>query len=244
MHLNLKLKRNVTAIAVAATAAFAGGAYAATQASQTSPREAFLSDAAKRLNVTPARLSGALQSAFLDQLQAAVGAGKLTQAQADEIKQRVKSGPGAPGFFPHPQLGFRGLQRGFATPGPGFGPGGPAGPGGLGPGSRIGAAASYLGLTEQQLFKQLAAGKSLAELAQARGKSLGGLQAAMLAAIHARLDKAVSAKLLTAAQEQQLLARLPARLDAEINENGVHGLRGMSPRGFGPRAFGAGGPPW
>jgi hypothetical protein len=232
MHFNLKLKRNATAIAVVATAAFAGGAYAATQSSQTSPRQAFLNDAAKRLKVTPSQLTGALQGALFDQLQAAVAAGKLTQAQADMIKKHVKSEPGEPGFFAHPGFGFHGLHRGFALPAPGFGAAGP------GHGGRIDAAATYLGITRQQLLDQLAGGKSLAQIAKGRGKSASGLKAAMLAAIHTRLDRAVSSKLITAAQEQQILSRLPARLDAEINQAGFRPpRRGFLFRGPGGRLF-------
>ena len=97
MHTLLKRKLVVGTITVA-TAAFAGGAYAATQ-SPNNPRQAFLNDVAKRLNVTPQKLSAAIQGAFVDQLQAAVEAGKLTQAQADAIKQRMQQG-GVPPFGP------------------------------------------------------------------------------------------------------------------------------------------------
>jgi hypothetical protein len=240
--MDFKLKRNVTAIAVVATAAFAGGAYAATQASQTSPRQAFLNDAAKRLKVTPQQLNEAFRGAFFDQLDAAVAAGKLTKAQADKIKQRAQTGAGLP--FGGPRLGLHGLAHGFALRPPGLGQAGP------GHGGRLDAAATYLGLTPQNLFKQLAGGKSLAQIASARGKSVSGLKAAMLAAIHARLDKAVSAKLITAAQEQQMLTRVPARLDAEISRAGFrfphrgfrfHGLNGGS--GMGPGGP-AGRPGW
>jgi hypothetical protein len=84
MRFTTKRKLAIAATAAAA-AAFAGGAYAATQTSGTS-RQAFLNDVAKRLNVSPTQLQSALQGAFDDQLQAAVTAGKLTQAQADTIK--------------------------------------------------------------------------------------------------------------------------------------------------------------
>jgi hypothetical protein len=243
-------RKLLTAIAVLATTAAAGGAYAATQTSTTSPRQALFNDAAKRLNVTPQKLREAFQGAFLDQLKAAVAAGKLTQAQADKIKQRVQQGGGGPGWFGRPRLGFRGMQRGFLVPGPGaVGPGavGPGAPGPEGPGpghaGRLSAVAGYLGLSRKQLFDQLAAGKSLAQIAQARGKSVSGLKSAMLAAARVKLDKAVASKLITAAQEQQFLSGLPARLDAEINGSGLpfhrHGFRffggggasGKAPRG-------------
>lgn len=216
MHLTVKRKLVVGIIALAA-AAFAGGAYAANQDSKADSRQAFLRDVAKRLNVTPQQLRKAMQGAFLDQLSAAVAAGRLTQAEANRIRQRVQSGGFVPGAFGG---GWR-LQRRFLPP-PGVlvpGPGAP-GPGVVVPG-RFAAAATYLGMTRQRLLAQLAAGKSLAQLAQARGKSVSGLKSAMLAAVKARLDKAVSAKLITAAQEQQVLAKLPSRLSAEINRKGL-----------------------
>lgn len=232
------LKRKVIVVAIlVAIAAFAGGAYAANQNSQTSPRKAFLRDVAKRLNVTPQQLRGALQGAFLDQLNAAVAAGKLTQAQANAIKQRLQRGGFDPGLL-GPRRGlfhaFRaapgGFGHGFA---PRIGPGGPAGRGPGGPG-RFSAAAQYLGLTPKQLLQQLAAGKSLAQVAQARGKSVSGLESAMQAAIKVRLDAAVKAKLITPAQESKFLANLPARLNAQIN-------RQFKPGSGGPGGLGGAG---
>ena len=67
--------------AAAAVLALGGGAYAATQ-SGSNPRQAFLNDVAKRLNVSPSQLNSALKGAFTDRLNAAVKAGMLTQAQA------------------------------------------------------------------------------------------------------------------------------------------------------------------
>ena len=55
---------------------------------------------------------------------------------------------------------------------------------------------------------QLRAGKSLAQIATAQGKTVDGLKAAILAGVKARLDKAVTAGKLTAAQEKTLLDRL------------------------------------
>jgi AraC-like DNA-binding protein len=223
MRFPLKRKLAIGAT-VAAAAALAGGAYAATQTGGTS-RQAFLDDVAKRLGVSPHQLTDALRGAFDDQLAAAVAAGKLTQAEANAIKQRAQQKGGA-------QLGFGGLRHFGAPPQLGL-PGHPF------PGThegRFAAAAKYLGLTETELAKQLAAGKSLAQIASARGKSVSGLKAAMTDAVKARLDKAVAAKVLTRAQEQQILGRLSSLLDAQINGKGFaprfrqQGLR----RGFGP----------
>ncbi len=82
------------------------------------------------------------------------------------------------------------------------------------------AVASYLGLTPAQLRVQLRAGKSLAQIAKAQGKSVDGLKTAILAGVKARLDKAVSAGQLTAAQEKTLLDRLSSHLDDLVNRTG------------------------
>ena len=214
MHRRLKGKL-VIGLAALAVAAFAGGAYAATQSSVSSSRQAFLNDVAKRLHVTPQELAQALSGATIDQLQAAVKAGRLTQAQADALEQRFKQGVGVPfGFF---GFGFAPPLRGLVAPrgfGPGFGLGLAAGPGGLS------AAAAYLGLTDAQLGRQLAGGKSLAQIARAQGKSVSGLEQAMTASLKTRLDKLVSAKAITAAQEQSILKRLSARLAQQVTHTG------------------------
>jgi hypothetical protein len=223
------VKRNlVIGLAALAVAAFAGGAYAATQSSAPNTRQAFLNDVAKRLHVTPQQLTQALNGATLDQLQAAVKAGRLTQAQADKLAQRLKQ-KGAARAIPF-GFGFGfGLGRRFAhPPGPGFpGPGGPRVFGGrlAGP-LELPAAASYLGLTDAQLFRQLASGKSLAQIATAQGKTAGGLEQAMTNAIKTRLDKLAANKMLTAAREKTLLSRLSARLAKVINRKGLPVFKG------------------
>jgi DNA-binding CsgD family transcriptional regulator len=221
-------RKLVIGATVVAAAAFGGGAYAAAQQSGADSRQAFLNDVAKRLNVTPQQLKNALRGAFDDQLQAAVAAGKITQAQANALKQRAQQ-KGAP------PLGFGGLHR-F-----GFGPMGLIGPPHpffFGGGGRLDAAAKYLGLTEAQLAKQLSSGKSLAQIANARGKSVSGLKDTMTAAVKTKLDKAVAAKAITSAQEQKILSALSSILDEQINRKGlIPGPHlGVWHRGFAPKS--------
>src|SRR5947209_97723 len=102
--------------AVLAVAATAGGAYAATQ-SASNPRQAYLNDVAKRLGVSPGKLHAALTGAFLDRLNADVRAGRLTQAQANRIKQRLERGGGLPLGPPRPlQFGLHGRRGPFSPP--------------------------------------------------------------------------------------------------------------------------------
>jgi hypothetical protein len=232
MHRSLKGKLAI-GLAVLGVAAFAGAAYAATQSAGPSTRQAFLNDVAKRLRVTPQQLTAALNGAELDQLQAAVTAGRLTQAQANALEQRLKqNGAAVPvpfGFFGPAVPGGPG---GLLAPGVPGGKGGPAAPGGPVPRLRafpvpfavaggIGSAASYLGLTSAQLFQQLTSGKSLAQIAAAQHKSVSGLERAMLTAVKAKLDKLKQAKVITSAQEQQMLSRWRARLSQQVNQKGL-----------------------
>ncbi|MBV9338686.1 MAG: hypothetical protein JO243_22580 [Solirubrobacterales bacterium] len=235
------LKRNlVIGAAALAVAAFAGGAYAATQNSGPATRQAFLNDIAKRLHVTPEQLSSALNGAYLDQLQAAVNAGRLTQAQANALEQRLKQKGTAPAL---PFGGFGFGHRAFPGPGRlGGGIGLMAGPGSLH------AAANYLGLTDAQLFQQLSSGKSLAQIAAAKGKSVNGLEQTMSSAAKAALDKLVAGKVITAAQEQRMLARLNTRLSAGINQKGLPFKPALRPRlrfpnGGAGAPYGVPGPP-
>jgi AraC-like DNA-binding protein len=211
--------------AALAVAAFAGGAYAATQNSGPNTRQAFLNDVAKRLHVSPQQLSSALNGAYLDQLQAAVKDGRLTQAQANALEQRLKQKGATPALpFGHFGFGPRGLiapgPRGLIAPLGGLprafpGVGALAGPGALQ------AAASYLGLSNAQLIQQLSSGKSLAQVATAQHKTVSGLEQTLTNAVKTRLDKLVSAKVITGAQEQKMLSRLSARIAQQVNTKGL-----------------------
>ncbi|MBV9337869.1 MAG: hypothetical protein JO243_18445 [Solirubrobacterales bacterium] len=194
---------------VVAFAAGGGVAYAATQPS-SNPRQAFVNDVAKRLHVSPARLTSAIRAAEIDRLNAAVKDGRLTQAQASAIKHAIEAkGPPFVGPGPGPFVGPPGSFRG--PPGP-F-----SGALFFGHASPFAAAAGYLGLSVTQLVNELRAGRSVAQIATARGKSVSGLERAVTAAIKSRLDRAVAAKRITKGQEQKLLAVLSSRLHDLIN---------------------------
>lgn len=190
-----------------AFAAGGGAAYAATQSS-SNPRQAFVNDVAKRLNVSPQRLTSAIKAAEIDRLNAAVKDRRLTRAQANAIKHAIEAkGPPFVGPGPGPIL----------PPGPIGGPPFSGGPPPFELARPFAAAASYLGLSESQLFKDLHSGRSLAQIAKARGKSVSGLERAVTATIKSRLDRALAAGRLTKSQEQQILKGLSLRLHDLIN---------------------------
>lgn len=215
MVISLKQKAAVGAVGVAVLAG-AGGAYAAAHnagpATAVQPRiapqrDAFLNDVAKRLGTTRAKLEAALKGAALDRVDAMVAAGGLTKAQGDAIKQRIQSGKG-------PFLGLGPAVRGRPPGGRGFGFGFRLG---FGPGRSLDAAAHYLGLTDKQLRTQLRSGKSLAQIAKSRGKSLSGLESVIRSAVTARLDRMVQNKLITAAQRDAFLQQLNRSLPSLVN---------------------------
>jgi hypothetical protein len=223
----LKNKVALTGAALAA-AAFAGGAYAATQSGPTS-RQQFINDVAHRLNVTPDQLRAAIKGAMIDRINQAVKDGQITQAQADKLEQRINQGQLPLGFAGH---GFGGPRFGHPFRH-----------------IELDAAAGYLGLTDAQLIDQLGSGKSLAQVAKDKGKTTAGLEQAMMAALKTRLDKAVSKGRITQSQEQTILNRFQARLDKRINQAGpkfgrMHGGREGFPGPGGPGGPGGGPPGW
>jgi hypothetical protein len=201
---SLKRKLTIGVLGTALLGIAGGGAYAAT-AGSSNPRQAFLDDVAGRLHVTSAQLDAALKGASADQLAAAVKAGKLTQAEADRIKQKIQSGAGIP------PLGVRGgMDRGGPFPG---GPLGGARPFLRGPFlGALDGVAKYLGLTDAQLRTKVASGKSLAQIAQAQKKSVAGLETAIKDAAKKGLDAEVAAKHITQQQETKILGALDTRV--------------------------------
>jgi hypothetical protein len=224
----MKVKRYVlVSAAVLAAGAGGGAAIAASGGDDRQQAESsILADAAKRLNVTPEALRSALGAAEDSQLDQAVKDGKLTQAQADAIKKRraqagtVLGGPGVAG------------PRG----GPGFGHGGPGGGGpGLafkrGPGGALDAAASALGLQRDELIAKLRAGTSIADVAEAQGKSLDDVKQAITAGVTKELDQAVTDKKLTSDQRAKILEQLSNHLDDLVTRS----LPKDAGAGIGPR---------
>ena len=154
-----------------------------------------------------AGLIDALVAAEKTELAAAVTAGRITQAQSDQIATTLKDRVTA-----H----VNGTE-------PAHGPGGFGGPGGHGFGHGPGgddftAAATYLGVTETALATQLQAGKTLAQVADATsGKSAAGLIDALVAHETTELGAAVTAGRITQAQRDQMVATLKARFTALAN---------------------------
>ncbi|MFN2467381.1 MAG: hypothetical protein ABR521_04515 [Gaiellaceae bacterium] len=207
--MTLRSKQWLALVATVAALGAGGAAIATTQAGSTTKARAaeqpFLSDVAGRVGVRPDALLAAIKAEAKERVDAAVAAGKLPAERAARIKARIDAAT---------------LERPFAgARGSGFkgGPGARVGPGKHGRGHLLGifrAAASYIGIDARDLRAELAAGRSLAEVATANGRTVAGLKQAILAEVKARLDRAPR---LSAERKAKLLARLSANLDRIVN---------------------------
>ena len=195
----LKSKRTLGVVGALALVG-AGGAIAASKGSTTSGN-GFLARVAGHLGISTQKLQDATKAAAIDQVDADLKAGRITKAQADEMKARINAG-GVPLFFGGPHR---------------FGDFGHRGPGGFERGGHLSAAADYLGLTVPQLLQKLSGDKSLADVAKAQDKSVDGLKQAMLADAKTHLDQAVKDGMLTQAQATQELNELKSRIDEIVN---------------------------
>jgi hypothetical protein len=86
-------------------------------------------------------------------------------------------------------------------------------------GDPLAAPADYLGLSVDELAQELRSGKSLADVANAQGKSVDGLKQALIDAARSDLDESVAAGDITADQAQQVLSQIRSQIDDFVNGN-------------------------
>jgi polyhydroxyalkanoate synthesis regulator phasin len=181
----------------------AGAAVAATQL--RSPQEesrAVVNDAARELGVSPEQLSNALKTAMKNRIDEAVRDGRLTQEQGNRLKQSIDEqevpmlGPGV----------GRGFHRHFGGP--------HRGPFHVG---KLEAAAEYLGMTQAALREALQDGKTLAQVARDRNKSVDGLIDALVAEKRERINQAVEDGHLTRGQANRVLQDVRSRVTDLVN---------------------------
>jgi hypothetical protein len=192
--------KRIVAVAAAVSLLVLGGvAFAQTQRDDhAAVRQAFLDDVAKRLGVDSSDLEQALRDASLAQIDKALADGAITKEQAERMKEHVQSGDG-PMFGVPPGHGF-----GFHHGPPAF----------------FDAAATYLGVTTDQLFEALGDGTSLADLAEEKGKSVDGLEQAIVDAVEKQLDAAVQKGRITEEQKAEFLDMFRDHVDELVQRAG------------------------
>jgi polyhydroxyalkanoate synthesis regulator phasin len=209
-----RIQKIAVGAVVALAVSGAGAAVAATKLrSPEQENRAVLNDVAGQLGVTPERLSNAFKTALKNRIDQAVKDGHLTQAEATRMKAAIDResvpmlGPG----FRHGGPGFHREHHGLE------------------------AAAKYLGMTEAALRAQLESGKTLAQVAKDRNKSVNGLVTALVAEKKARIEQAVKDGHLTQAQADELLASMKEHVTAMVNgrfeRRREHHFGPLGPRG-------------
>src|SRR4030095_805120 len=88
---NLNSKRALVAAAALSLVVGAGGAIAASKGSATRG-DGFLARVAGHLGLSRQRLEDATKAAAIDQVNADLKAGRITQAQADAMKAQIEKG--------------------------------------------------------------------------------------------------------------------------------------------------------
>src|SRR5260370_22015524 len=147
--------------------------------------EQYLKDLANRLHVSVATLQQAQLAAHEDVLAQLVRDGKLTQKQADAIKQRLASYQECAGMGMHMGMGKLFLRKYMPD--------------------LINQVAQGLHLSADQLQAQLQAGKSLDDIAAAQHVSSSQLQTIETNALQSTLNKAVAAGDLAQQQANQFI---------------------------------------
>jgi hypothetical protein len=204
----LRSRKTLTIAVVALAVVGGGGAAIAAAQGSSSPGQSFLDSVAKHLGISSQKLEDATRAAAVDQVDAALKEGKITKAQADELKARIQSGdfPPLAGPLFGPRLGH--FHRGGP---PLFG-------------EKLSAAADYLGLSEAELRTKLNTGQTLAEIAKARGKSVDGLKQAILDEAEKNLDQLVEDGELTRPEADEMLARMKSHID-DLVDHGMFRFR-------------------
>jgi hypothetical protein len=223
----LKRKWLIAAGGAVAVVALGAGVVMAQTPTGNGTGSTFLDRVAQKLGIDTPKLQKAITDTRNEDVDAAVQNGDLTQKQADALKERMQNAPGFGG-------------RGFGGPGGPEGFGAHGGPKGFGPGFGMGLAdapqkfADFLGITLDQLKAELQAdGATIANVAEAHGKSRDQLKTFITDSARAKLDEAVKNGDLTQKRADAALTMLNENLDKLIDWNvpffgdGFRGHEGM-----------------
>lgn len=178
---------------------------------QGADASSYIAQLAKNLDLDEAKLKAAIGQTNVAVLDQAVADGKLTKDAADKLRGGLQAGTS---FF----TGAPGVHRPTV--------GGPTSTFHLGPFDVHASAATFLGISSEQLTGELKAGKSLAEVAQAHGQSRDQLKAYLMSQQAAAIDRAVADGKLAKDAADKLKQGLSAMLDRLIDAKaGVRGSR-------------------
>lgn len=135
------------------------------------------------------------------EIDAAVKAGRITQAQADQMKTNVTA-----------QITAR-VNGTFAGPGVGMG----RGHGMMGPGEDLSVVAKAIGMSDSDLLTALQGGKSIADVAKSKSVAVQTVIDALVASEKTEVQALVTAGRITQTQADTMIANLTQRATAIVN---------------------------
>jgi methylphosphotriester-DNA--protein-cysteine methyltransferase len=188
--------RKMTLVVAALAAAVSLVGTSAALADDAPKQPALIDAVAAKLGLTPAQLQAAFKAVLVERIDAKVAAGALTPEQAAKLKERIANAQG---------LGL-GARKAFGKQAKAFKQGK------IAKAKKLGPVATLLKMTREELRAELKAGKSLTEVAAAKGVSKSDLVNAMTQPAKDRLAKAVAAGKLTQARADQMLQKLTERV--------------------------------
>ena len=207
MRISTKILAASAAIVVLAAGAIGAATYVSAQTpgptagvSQT-VRQQFLDRLAQNLNVSTDQLTSALKTTELQTVDDLVANGKITQAQADKLKNAINSGKdlGLGRLLERREKAREKVATAIRR--------------------EIGkSAADAIGISVGDLRNELKDGKSIADVASEHSVSLDTVKAQITSDAKAKLDKAVANGKITQAREDQMLQRLADNLDTILNK--------------------------
>lgn len=181
----------------------------ATPTEKDTLRDQFLDDLAGNLGVSRAGLDTALSQTALDMVDKALADGKITDAEAQRIRERINSGD-----FP--------LFGGFGHRGRGhMGFGGGMGFGMIGCGAKLEAVAVFLGVDASVVRDGLMNDQSLAQIAEANGKSRDELKSFLIDNVTTKLNQAVADQDITQKRADEALQNFKDHVDDLIDHKGA-----------------------
>lgn len=176
---------------------------AQTQATRQERRDSFLNRVAGKLNVSIDQLKQAFRDAALDTVDEALANGKIDEAQAQKIKDRINSGQTLGiGRFMREHRGERMRAERMAKVRRGL----------------VESAANAIGVTGDELRTELKAGKSVADVAGEHNVSLDVVKARITSDAQAKLGELVASGKIKQERADQALQKLTDNLDTLLNK--------------------------
>ena len=163
-------------------------------------RDDLLQRLADELGISVDDLRQAMSNVALDLVDRAVADGRITEEEAAEIRERIASGE-FPFFFGHHQFhGGPGLCLGRYA---------------------VGEVAEFLGIEPKDVLDGLQNGQSLAQIAEANGKTRDELKNYLLEELTDKVNQAVENGRVTHERADEILANAPDRIDQQIDREGL-----------------------